>query len=117
MTSQLVACCSLLVLLLLTRQALSSVVTVKHASTPMDISGLSHLRYTEWIDNDPSSPSPDGFRMATAEITQTRSREGAVAFLARLNDHGTPVGAVELSLIELNECYLKQAPERTHACT
>jgi ribosomal protein S18 acetylase RimI-like enzyme len=50
--------------------------------------------------------------MATAEITQARSRKGAVAFLARLNDHGTPVGAVELSLIELNGCYWNQAPEK-----
>eukprot|EP00970_Alexandrium_tamarense_P007193 scaffold1270_cov176-Alexandrium_tamarense.AAC.1 len=50
-----------------------------------------------------SPPNLSNFRRATAEIYHERKAEGALVFLAKLNDGGSSlvVGAAELSPIEL----------------
>ena len=97
------------------------VVVVRPVTSASDVLELADLRYNEWImvpdsmthDND-GGVSRHGFRCATAEICEERSSQGAVAFLARLQqDHSNTrsnnssssrqvaVGAAELSPIEL----------------
>eukprot|EP00984_Skeletonema_dohrnii_P021392 scaffold10677_cov80-Skeletonema_dohrnii-CCMP3373.AAC.2 len=62
--------------------------------------------------DDPNPPSIHNFRMATAEIYQERSLDGAMVFLAKKNndninnndaDGNASVGAAELSPIELKD--------------
>jgi len=62
--------------------------------------------------DDPNPPSIHNFRMATAEIYQERSLDGAMVFLAKKNndninnndaDGNSSVGAAELSPIELKD--------------
>mmetsp|Transcript_8475 Transcript_8475/g.20385 ORF Transcript_8475/g.20385 Transcript_8475/m.20385 type:complete len:220 (-) Transcript_8475:1316-1975(-) len=71
------------------------------------------MRYREWMQNeekDEKTPSLRAFRMATAEIVQERTQEGALTFLARMQSNTkndpkvqttTVVGSAELSPIEL----------------
>ena len=76
-----------------------------------DIFDLADMRYHEWIqvldDKTEKTPSLGAFRMATAEIVHERTRDGAVTFLARMNNlakvqaESTVVGSAELSPIEL----------------
>ena len=99
------------------------VVVVRPVTSASDVLELADLRYNEWI-MVPDSMTHDhgggvsrhGFRCATAEICEERSSQGAVAFLARLQqDHSNissdsdsssssrrvAAGAAELSPIEL----------------
>jgi ribosomal protein S18 acetylase RimI-like enzyme len=88
----------LLVLLVLpTAQAL----TIQPVQTAQDIAALAELRYNEWIlpFDDHQSPSRAAFGAATAEIIQERTG-AATPFLVR-NDSMQPVGAAELSSVEL----------------
>jgi ribosomal protein S18 acetylase RimI-like enzyme len=88
----------LLVLLFLpTTQAL----TIQPVQTAQDIAALAELRYNEWIlpSDDQQSPSRAAFGAATAEIIRERTG-AATPFLVR-NDSMQPVGAAELSSVEL----------------
>jgi len=70
------------------------------------------MRFQEWMADDPNPPLIHNFRMATAEIYQERSLDGAIVFLAKKNndnnnnndaDGNSSVGAAELSPIELKD--------------
>jgi ribosomal protein S18 acetylase RimI-like enzyme len=91
---------ALLVLLLFpTTQAL----TIQPVDTAQDVAALAELRYNEWIlpfASDQQSPSRAAFGAATAEIIQERT-PGATPFLARKDGMQQPVGAAELSSVEL----------------
>jgi ribosomal protein S18 acetylase RimI-like enzyme len=96
-------------------EALSSTSTtpimiqVTPVTAPRDVHDLATLRFNEWICDELVISRP-AFGMATAEIVQERVAGGAVAFLARIQ--GTPVGAAELSPMEL-EHVLRDDQERT----
>lgn len=72
-----------------------------------DVMDLADMRYREWIQDDgtdQNTPSLGAFRMATAEILQERTQEGAMTFLARIpskDSSMTVVGSAELSPIEV----------------
>jgi len=79
-----------------------SIVRTKEA-----IASLADLRYEEWMSDGPNPPTMASFRSATAEIYHERRDEGeggpSTVFLAtRL---GAPVGAAELSPIELRGAF------------
>uniref|UniRef100_A0A7S1BAQ9 N-acetyltransferase domain-containing protein n=1 Tax=Corethron hystrix TaxID=216773 RepID=A0A7S1BAQ9_9STRA len=78
---------------------------VEPVTTSADRHALADLRFDEWIieegGNGDSFQSRQAFRMATTDIME--ERKGAVAFLARTDDTNTPVGAAELSPIEVED--------------
>lgn len=88
-------------------------ISVSRVQSNVDILSLADLRYKEWIlrddinntDKSKASPSQHSFRLATAEICQERSKDGAFAFLAKYyNGNEEIVGAAELSPIETRGC-------------
>jgi ribosomal protein S18 acetylase RimI-like enzyme len=74
------------------------IIQVTPVTTPQDVHDLATLRFNEWIC-DEQEISRAAFGMATADIFQERVVGGAVAFVARIQ--GTPVGAAELSPMEM----------------
>jgi len=87
----------------------SNKITITKVSTPEEICALGDLRYDEWINTNHSNdtdnmrtPSRHAFRMATNEIFQERSNDGAVALLACVQSESdiVTVGAAELSPVE-----------------
>ena len=92
-------------------------IEISQVQSNTDVSSLADLRYHEWIVEDkdknvsPLIPSQSSFRLATAEIYQERSAEGAAVFLAKFNGDKnnvdavvSVVGAAEISPIELRGC-------------
>jgi ribosomal protein S18 acetylase RimI-like enzyme len=98
--------------------ALSSI-RVAPVKSHADVIALAELRYNEWIapsndtdcsnDNAAASiPSRQAFRMATAELYQERKTNGVISLVAW--QEKTPVGAAELSPIELQGALLATTP-------
>ena len=92
----------------------SNKVQVSIINSNYDILSLADMRYQEWMANDPNPPSLHNFRLATLDIYNERSGDGAVVFLAKMYSHddsdsiggvgssvAKSVGAAELSPIEL----------------
>jgi ribosomal protein S18 acetylase RimI-like enzyme len=83
---------------------MTQALTIKPVQTAKDVADLAELRYNEWMilpsdqHQQQKSPSRAAFGAATAEIIQERT--GATPFLAR-NEDRQPVGAAELSSVEL----------------
>ena len=105
--------------------ASSPAIEISQVQSNADITSLADLRYQEWIikDDDESLvnnrvPSRTSFRLATAEIYQERSVDGATVFLARHhnpNDAVEVVGAAELSPIETRGCIQSNAQDANAA--
>jgi GNAT superfamily N-acetyltransferase len=92
-------------LILLRRVASLSSVRVSPVRNAADICALADVRYDEWMEPLKDPPSRFAFRQATAELYEERAAQGALSFLARLDERkqDTPVvvGAAELSPAEI----------------
>ncbi len=95
------------------------VIEVSTIQSNHDILSLADIRYQEWMANDENPPSLHNFRLATKDIYEERSADGAIVFLARMNSNngrggGEVVGAAELSPIELKDVVINKNNQQQH---